>query len=55
MPEKVVVVVGGGYRRLWPPAYEQLGQQSLPQSIKWILIFPWALIKDLSINDPIPH
>lgn len=41
-------------KRLWPPAYEQLGQQSL-QRDKWILIFPGALIKDLGINDPIPH
>lgn len=44
------------------PAYEQqdslltwLVELPLPQSIKRILIFPRALIKDLSINDTIPH
>lgn len=42
-------------RSPWLPAYEQLDVQPLPQTIKWILIFPGALIKDLSINDPIPH
>ena len=44
------------------PANEQLDglhtlldEQPLAQSNKWILIFPGALIKDLSIDDPIPH
>lgn len=35
--------------------FNLLDEQPLAQSIKWILIFPRALIKDLSINDPIPH
>lgn len=46
---------------LFLPAYEQIHclpyemSNHLTQSVKWILIFPGALIKDLSINDPIPH
>lgn len=58
--EKIYIMwVCGG---LFLAAYEQedslltlLDEQPLAQSIKWILIFPRALIKDLSINDPIPH
>lgn len=30
-------------------------EQPLSEIINWILIFPRELIKDLSINDPIPQ